>query len=350
MTRTTLFIALLSAAIIAACKKPEDQRIDPQIDFSKGTYILNEGAFGSGNSSVTYVSEDGVRTGNVFNAQNNSSLGDVATHMHIKDGMMFLVLNNSAQVTVLNLKTFTTTGVITGCDYPRQFLAVSDSQGVISNGSFAGQVLVVDLQTNDVTQTIDVGKGPEAMLVKDDKLYVTNSGGWDLDSTVSVINLNTMTVEATIQVGHRPNAIETDEQGRIWVLCSGETFYDDQWAVTGHSPASLVVVDNDIVVAEYEILENGDHPLSFAHSGEDQFYLVSGGLYSFDATDVVPSLQLIAEGPFNKVSAGPHYSQMWVTESPDYVSSNSVFLYNSAGEQIEEIEAGIAPVQVIVKE
>lgn len=75
---------------------------------------------------------------------------------------------------------------------------------VTNNYDFPYSISVVNIATNKLSATIKVGSRPIAISVSPDgmKVYVTNN----VDNTVSVINTVTNTVSATINVGNNPAA------------------------------------------------------------------------------------------------------------------------------------------------
>ena len=69
-------------------------------DFSgnKGVYIVNEGNFMYGNSSLSFYDPEAKRVYNdVFQARNSAPLGDVAQSVTIWNHMAFVVVNNSGK-------------------------------------------------------------------------------------------------------------------------------------------------------------------------------------------------------------------------------------------------------------
>jgi len=82
-------------------------------------------------------------------------------------------------------------------------------------------VSVIDVATNTVTATIPVGFHPWGVSVcpNGSKVYITNYN----DNTVNVINSATDTVTATIPVGTRPNGISVSPDGlKVYVTNAGD--------------------------------------------------------------------------------------------------------------------------------
>ena len=75
-------------------------------------------------------------------------------------------------------------------------------------GSHDNALSIVDLSTNQVTETILVGKSPEGVAVNSDPrlAIVANSG----DNSVSVIDLNNRGVIKTLAEGKKPRQVAVD--------------------------------------------------------------------------------------------------------------------------------------------
>jgi YVTN family beta-propeller protein len=73
-------------------------------------------------------------------------------------------------------------------------------------------VSVINIATSNVTATVPVGQFPEGVAVTPDgaKVFVANSN----DDTVSVINTTSNAVTATVPVGNNPDGIAVSPDGK----------------------------------------------------------------------------------------------------------------------------------------
>lgn len=78
-------------------------------------------------------------------------------------------------------------------------------QGILDNRPYSNKVYVIDVNSNQVIKTIEVGKGAHGVTTNDagSKLFITNI----FDNTVSVIDASSYEVLQTITVGVSPNGI-----------------------------------------------------------------------------------------------------------------------------------------------
>lgn len=215
-------IILFLCGVLASCKKDETP---PAVadTLGNGMVVLCEGLFQQNNSSVSWVnlSDQSVVT-SFFEAKTTRSLGDTGNDMQRYGGKIYIVVNVSGTVEVLDAHTFAPVKQIAMTGKQPRSVAFSGNRAFVT--CYDGFVDVLDTASLSVVQRIPVGLNPEGLVVSGSKLYVANSGGLNaplMDSTVSVIDLNTLTETDRITVGLNPGDIEVDGQGDIYVIARG---------------------------------------------------------------------------------------------------------------------------------
>lgn len=335
-----LSVVVLSLIMVSCDKcKTDDPKVE---DYSHGAYIVNEGSFGNLNGSITWTLNS-LLVSNPFADANGTALGDVISDFDVVNGKFYAVSNSTAKVIVMNATTFKVEAEITGFGYPRSFQYVGNGVAAVTDGSLDGTVKWVDLATNTIVSSTPVGLGPEGMCVFGDRLYVCNSGGWDIDNTVSVIDIPSQSILTSVQVGDRPVEIQADANGMLWVLCSGETQYDATWTqIVGHTPASLAQLNSiDNSVSSYSVGLLGEHPLHMAKDETNhKIYISNTTLLSFDMQTAVFT-DFLAQTS-NGVSVNPTTHEVWVCSETNYASPSTVKVYSSTGTFVKELTAGIA--------
>ncbi|MFM7078380.1 MAG: YncE family protein, partial [Bacteroidota bacterium] len=202
-----------------------------------------------------------------------------------------------------------------------------------------------------ITSSIAVGKGPEQMLLVGNKLFVTNSGGYETDSTVSIIDTDTQNVIATITVGVKPNSIKKDDHGRIWILCGGTTGPDYVGGTPDDIGGSIWRINANTYATELELtMPQFDHPLKLQtnDAGTKLYYLggidgYNGDIYVMDADDL--SLPLIAfrSGSFSGLGINPQTSEIWGAVAPSFTQNGYVLKYDLNGIKLDSMNVGIGP-------
>ena len=222
----------------------EDEEIDvkPVASETIGMYVLNEGNMGSNKCTLDYLdlSDTIIHYQRNIYAERNpgevKELGDVGNDIQIYGSRLWLVINCSNKVEVCRASDAVKIGKINipNCRYVTfdgSYAYVSSYVGpvaVVSNAP-RGMVYKVDTLTLQKVDSVVVGYQPEEMAVYRGKLYVANSGGYnvpDYDNTVSVVDLASMRVERQIEVAVNLHRLRLDRHGQLWVTSRGD--YNNQ--------------------------------------------------------------------------------------------------------------------------
>ena len=242
--KTLRYLSLSVIIILSGCSKDNPTPIITG-NYENGYFITNEGNFGTGNGSISYVDEYGSVTNDVFLSNNSFPLGDVVQSMNIINDNAYIVVNNSAKIEVASVDSMMHITTIDAVQ-PRYIEQVSENKAYVTDWGING-VQVIDLTTNTITSSIACGMGPEGIVESNGFAYICNVGGWGLDNTVSIINTSTDMIENTLTVGDKPSSIVVDVNGAVWVLSGGYTEYDANWNVVSQTAGSLVkIVNNNI--------------------------------------------------------------------------------------------------------
>ncbi len=338
-------LATVIALTIFSCKKNEETPGPiTTTDYSHGAFVSNEGNFMSNNASVSYISLSDVVNNDIYYSQNNAPLGDVLQSITIANNKAYAVLNNSYKIEVINMQDMKNQATISGFEYPRHMVVAGNGKGYVSDGAMAGFVRVINLSNNTIESSIQVGNGPEKMLVHNNKLYVCNGGGWAYDNTVSVIDLSTNSVVEVIAVGDSPQDLTLDANGNLWVLCSGITNYDANWVPVSHTDAQIIKINTTTLAAEewQSVGANGDHPRQIAASADGQFiYYENQGVYLFpiNATDY-NGTEIIAQA-HSSLDVHPASGEIWCSSISDFMNPSVVKKYSNSGSLLNTFAVGM---------
>jgi hypothetical protein len=280
--KNKLLIPILSIILLTfGCNKNNDDK--PDGAWSESVFIINEGPFPTGTGSISaFNRETHEVTNDLFGAANGYPLGNVVQSLTILGDKAFIVVNNSNKIEVVNLEDFKSDTTLEGILLPRYFIGFDDNKGYIS--CWDSTVKVINLADYSILQSIQAGTGPDKMVLADDKLFVINSGGYGIDSTVSVINTNDEENIGRITVGHKPSGIRKDMNGNIWVLCSGLS----GWPTPEISPGKLLCIDPDSqeILKEIVFPDSVNHPdhLVINKQGNTLYYNHPAGIFAFPVT------------------------------------------------------------------
>jgi len=178
----------------------------------------------------------------------------------------------------------------------------------VTHQSNAGSVSVIDTATNKVTATVPVGKNPEGVAVTPNgkKVYVANDGR---NGTVSVIDTATNKVTATVPVGKNPEGVAVNKAGtKVYV---GNRVSD-----------TVSVIDTATNKVKATVKEVGS-PYGVAVSPDGSKVYVtnagrSGTVYVIDtSTNKVQTALGVKPYPFG-VAVSPDGSKLYVTSIVKY--------------------------------
>lgn len=342
MKKSVIKCLVAVTVILSACKKDDTVTIPaPLLAPAKGVYVLSEGGFGSNNTKLAYRDTSGLIYPDYFLQQNpgmTAGLGDLGNDMIIYGSKLYIVMNGSGNVTVLNAADghFITQVSLGGPGIanknPRYALG---TRGKVFVTAWDNNVYIIDTASLGITGEIAVGATPEGLAIAGNYMYVANSGGANYpnyDSTVSVIDMNSMSEIKKVTVGLNPQKIEVNSAGNVYVSAYGDAF------ATVPVPASVAVINSttntrtSILGAAYQF----DHVRIF----NDIAYLYNnyGGstikLYN-TITNSPVSNNFITDGTTITTSYGLNIDEqngdVYVTDAKDFVLSGEVFCFGSNG-------------------
>ena len=347
---------LVSISFLISCN-PDPDPVEPSSPyFSKGFLVMNEGAFSGGIGTLSFLWSDNSgldsTKNDLFQNINGRSLGNLANYVLKDDSYIYVVMNGAGTVEILHKETLESISTVIGFKSPRQVISLNDGYIYVSDWG-ANAVYKVDLSQSLIVDSLKNTNGPEGMFAADDKLFVANSGGYELDSSVSVYNLNSMSYEGNIQVGIKPLEITDDASGNLWVLCSG---YSDWSGAGGDRYSSLVNLDpktlNILTFATNSVLT--DHPTELrSNSTGSKLYFIqdsyNGNIIEFSTNQIFPSYpnQVLISHPAYGLSIDRSSGAILVLDALDYQSPGKALLYSESGSIIDSSQVGLIPAMAI---
>jgi hypothetical protein len=319
----------------------------PSGQWSNSVFIINEGLYPTGSGTISaFNSETGEVIPDLFESANGRPLGNIAQSLTVHNNKAFIVVNNANKIEVVNLDDFKSVATIEDITYPRYFLAFNDNKGFVS--CWDSTVKVIDLHDYTVISSMQTGTGPDEMLLAGDRLFVINSGGFGVDSTVSVFQTSNEEPLGKITVGHRPSGIRKDVNGKIWVLCSGKGW--NGFPAPGDTPARLVCIDPDNleIIKDISFPDPEIHPdnLVINKNGSILYYNHPEGIFAFPVAASMLSAQplIISSIMYYGLGYEPGSEMIYASDPLDYAQNGWVFRFNASdGSLVDSFQAGIVP-------
>lgn len=366
-----LVYSFFIASLLLACRKDpqplplEISRVEPDpVSSIKGFYLVNEGNMNMNKASLDYMDlVNGLYTRNLYNQVNpevTKGLGDVGNDIAIYGSKVYVVVNISNKVEVLDVKTARKLGQIniTNCRY----ITFNDGKAYVS--AYLGKVgdptapngIIAEIDTASlkVNRTVEVGRQPEEMAIIGSKLYIANSGGYsppNYESTLSVIDLPTFKETKRIEVAINLDRVKADRYGDLYVTSRG-----DYYTI----PSKLFVIDTrtDKIKKVFDIAASNltiDDDIAYIYSTEWS-YIQGINSISYNMINVkdetLLSTRFITDGteknikiPYG-IAVNPQNKDVYITDAKDYVTPGRLHCYNASGKLKWTVTTGDIPAHI----
>lgn len=307
-----------------------------------GIFVLNEGNFTKGNSSLSFISAgyDSV-SNNIFSKVNGRPLGDVGQSIRMIDENLWLIINNSGKIEIIDPDNMKSIKTLTGLNSPRDAIQVNDSIALISD-LLSSKLQIINFKTFQYKGSIECGNSVEKMLLADSILFVlhwSEYGGYS-NRSASIIDINRLLKTKEIILSKEPNSIVLDKQLNVWILCSGGWQGNEKprlFCINPKNKETIRTID----------FETGNSPshLRINKTGDSLLFL-NGSIYKMSIYDE----QLPLKSFINKenrllyaMEVDSQNGNIILSDALDYSKNGVVYIYNRSGKLLSKLEAGIIP-------
>jgi YVTN family beta-propeller protein len=340
-----IFLLSLLLAILAFFPACEDcgDCVVPENDYSKGIFVVNEGPFGGTGTITWHNPATGETVQDVFGKENNgAALGLFVQSLTFYNDKGYIVVNGANKIVVVDAKTFEFLDTIGGLALPRFFQRslVNPNVAYVSQwgaDGVSGSLAVVDLVNNQVIKTIPTGSGPEKMFaLNSDVLYVANSGGFGVDSTVAVFSMFLEEVQNKFVLGEKNPACLANSGNQTFALCKG--YFNDANSVgwLGDFGPNTVSIPADKYADD----------LVTAPDGSTLYFLGGGAIWTFKNNTVSKLFDQAAYG----LACHPTTGDLYCADAKDFNSAGEVVIYKPDGTKTGTFPTGIAPGEIVIVE
>lgn len=326
-----------------SCRVP-----DPEpTPYEGGTYIVNAGD-ASNSGSISFLPRNSSTVApDIFRAANPDRTqglqGSVQDYTEIDGKGVILVNNNPSgqdRIEIVEAGTFKSLTTLRAPDVenPRRIVNVGPNTAYVTCWDVvgpdalmsSGYILVLDLASRTVVRKIPVMKAPERMVVVGDELFVGSAGNRG-DNTLIVIDLITNEVKQSINFGSIPEPIAADASGRLWILSGRD--------MVKFNPKSRVTETRLTLSAAPSSVVLGTDRQTF-------YYTTSSATYRFMSSDqAVQSIPLIRRS-FTGLAVDPQAGTIYGGVTPSSRQAGYVLRYRPTGASaalIDSVKAETAP-------
>lgn len=382
MTRTLYrriwLLALIGGVVLTTGCRKEIPMIRSEVDYVtmptaperiEGFFLVNEGNMGSNKCTIDHFD---ARTGgyqrNIFPERNPGvvkELGDVGNDIAIHDDRLYVVVNCSNLVEVMNVHTAEHIGSVTipNCRYivfdgDRAYVSSYAGPVQIDPEARPGKVVEIDTRTLTITREVVVGYQPEEMVITGGRLYVANSGGYrypNYDRTISVVDLESFEVVNTIDVAINLHRMELDRFGRIYVSSRGDYYGTGSDIYVVDVATERVIGRLGLAASEMCIDDDRLYVISTEWSYTSNSNEVSYAIYD-TAEERILSRSFITDGTEKQIAlpyglaVNPETKEIYVCDATNYVTPGYLYCFTPGGELKWRVRTGDIPAHIAFSE
>lgn len=345
----TIAYFVLYTVLLSACvkDKPNTPAVTHQSVTNDYVYIVCEGNFGNGDGSLYgYDVKGNAVSGDLYKAANYADLGDVFQSMARIGDKLFLCINNSDKVVVINNNDKKLTGAIS-IPKPRYVLPLSATKAYVSS-LYSNKVYVINPQTFQVTGTIQMPyQNAEGMTLYNGSVYVCL---WDTacHNIYAIDTSSNQIVKAVAIQGAAPQEAVIDKNNMLWVLSGNVT--------KGKSSSLNVLNAQGDIVKLYQFTSMADviKPV-FDKSGENLYFievnynggLQNNGIFKMNiADDALPVSVFIPARQYQyfwALGIHPLSGKVYVGDPKGFTQKGSILVYDADGIMTTQFSVGVGP-------
>ncbi|BCS86727.1 MULTISPECIES: YncE family protein [Prevotella] len=355
MNRKFLNVLFLVTAILGLASCGEDDKYEGVglKAVSDGAYVVAYGT-STNPANLSYIDyKNSESTTNVFTKANGSSLGTGANDGLVYGSKMYIVVDGSATIEVVDKTTLKSIKQIKTTDLLGTDLGTNPRHIIAGNGkiyftTYHGVVAAVDTTTYALANKYTVGSYPEGLVGAGNYIYVANSNYGMGKGTISAINLTNGSVDTQTISGVTNPVKLFYANNSLYVLDYGS--YDANYKqvgagvklISGTSSTTLF----DATMAD--LYQGNFYFVNAAYKAKDVTY----GIYTL-ATKTTTAFAGTVDSPA-QIAVDPITGRVFIASNsmnadnsyPDYNKNGYVREFTSMGTKVKDYVCGASPTAI----
>lgn len=315
-------LVMLCVLVFAYACEPDEQPTPLPKEVSEGIFLVNEGNFQRGNASLSFLNLSGEQkmSDKLFETANGVPLGDVANSLELINDELYVVVNNSGKIEILNPKSFKRIATIEGFTSPRHILRISDSRALVSD-LYAKALYAVDLASRSIEKKISVAGWIEDLHTVNGEVLTTNASY----SHVYVIDPSSLELTDSIDVGGKTENMFVDKRQNVWVLRHADTEKQivAAWVrIDAESHKVSATIETSIAKTTYSMESTYDETQNKA------YYILDGKIHllNVEQESLQEGILSLSDGnPYDLLAKDDF---LWVSDSKDYNQKGELLQFN----------------------
>ena len=361
-----LAVLLMGTAVMTSCSDDNDGPETYLQEYSTGAYVVNSGnMYNKIESSLTAIDyASSTATQKVFKAANARPLGDTANDGIVYGNKIYLAVDQSNTIEVIDKKTkqsikqIKTTDLLGNAEgvHPRHIIA---DGGKVYFTTYGGYVAAVDTTDFALQKKWKVGNYPEGLVFGNGNLYVANSNYAAGGGNISCINLSNDNVKTkNIEGVNNPTSIYY-ASNVLYVLDNPVYGPAPDYAATGENALRAV----SFAEGKSQKVADGNYAVCVTPGATTRmdvvrpyFYVLNAPIGGTSSVSVLvagstqPQALTLSEMPVSPcgIFADPLNGHIFVLSYKmgdsgyaDYSGNGYVAEYDSTGQKLHEYETGV---------
>jgi hypothetical protein len=318
-----ILVLWMLLSLLQACKKQEENQEPKEVN-EQTMIVLNEGNFGWGNASVgLYDLQLKQYQSEVFKKKNNRPLGDVLQSALKTSHALYLVLNNSGSIEMVNPVTLASVQTFSDLGSPRFLCQIEQTNHAFLSDLYSNTIKRIDLLSGNVLASIPANGWTEQIFLFENKYWVSNL------SNHLVYRLNNANqLEDSLLVQGALRSMKQNNQQAVFVL-SDSNQYSYIWELT--SNGLQYKTHTTTIINQWVVDDNGK---AFCISNKELLQQSAGGVW-----EPLASVAQI----LNPYAMYVHNQKIWITDARDYVQKGKVWSFDLETKEMFSFDAGAIP-------
>lgn len=335
-----IYFYLIPLLFILSCDEESNSVLPTDNFISDYILIVNEGLFNQNNSSITIfnnINEELLQ--DVYFNVNMKSLGDNGNNAAIFNDKIYIAVDNSNKIEVIDALSFVSIGRI---DFgylgsPREIAITSDTTGYVTS-LYKDQLVKFNPTDLSISEVISIGKLPEGIAALNGKIVVCNSGFGESDS-VTLIDESSFSVVKNIKVGFNPRFAKVYEDKFI-IVCTGK--------YSGNTEGGVYVISDNFEVIDSVIMNN--HPSEPAVINGKMLLATDEGVMELSLSPLSSPIKVINNLQINPISEivysifnDENNNRILIGNPKNYTQNGELVFFDYNYNEIRRIKCGLNP-------
>lgn len=319
MHRIIYACACIVALFICGCDAEKKIPITTIPATNHWLLVLNQGNFQWNNAGLDLISynNDSIYS-NAFYSINNRNLGDVlqsATHI---GKQIYLVVNNSGKVEVLNAQTFESVQTISGFQSPRYVVYDGLNQAFISD-LYGQKVYALQTETGKITDTVAIPGWADHLIYRLGKLYVACMN----KPFIYELQTNPLKITDSIRMNNGINDMIVT--GNTLIAVSANDI-----SKTVLAQLKMMDLTTHQVTQTFTFPNSTDNPIALTSLSQDSFAYINGGVFisSVSAGSLPQQESISGSGHTWYALYCDTNKNIWLSDVKDYVQKSQIYRYS----------------------